>query len=241
MARILPVDPLQLGADDLDEIVSAAQLPAEGTIIVILGDTELADTFQAITIAREHVRSAANLYGLDQCLNQPWDCGVSIHPDWARRHSEFPAYLAFLIGHELGHATTILSDLELASFEELIVASRGLIAAARNRRWGDFPHERRYDQFGVAVAEVVHGLPKLHSDVNAILRQGLADDRPRFERILTMEPRRELNGLREELASFCLHDRGRLVEEWARMKASRTPGVTRHISRLENLWEPRTA
>ena len=105
--------------------------------------------------------------------------------------------------------------------------------------WADFPHEVRYDQFGIAVAEAVYGRAKVESEFTSIIEKGFSKDVTRLEKALS-QPRYDLDGLREDMACVCQPYREALLRLWRAHKASKTPGVTQFISRLESLWEART-
>lgn len=233
MAIVTLIDQQGVGTDPVDAIVTEAKLPP-GSILVVLGDSLLDPRFQGMTIARAHIRFDASIYGLEDWLQEPWDCGVSIGPHWAERQGAFPAYFAYLLAHELGHATTVLSDLELICFEELIVR---YIHVVEKERWDDLPHEVRYDQFGMAVAEAIYGRAEVESEFASIIEKGVTNDVPRIEKALSLEPRHSLDGLRQDLASFCQPYREALLEIWREQRAGPTPGLAGQVPHLESLWE----
>lgn len=235
MADVTTIDKLGVGTDTVDAIVADAKLPP-GSILLILGDSLLETEYQGVTIAHAHVRFADGVYGLDNYLQRPWDCGIVIGARWTERQGEFPAYFAYLLAHELGHATTVLSDLELTCFEDLIVRSIGRVAPGV-WRWDEMPHEIRYDQFGMAVAKAVYGRAKVEAEFASIIEKGLSNDM-RLKKALSMKPRHDLDTLREDMASFCQPYREQLLEIWRREKAGPTPGVAGQVPDLESLWKP---
>ena len=120
MADVTLHDPLGVGAETMEAIISEAKLP-HGSIFLFLGDSLLEQEFQAVTIARAHIRFANSICGLADHVQEPWECGVLVGERWTRRQSDFPAYFAYLVAHEFGHATTVLSDIELTCFEIVLL------------------------------------------------------------------------------------------------------------------------
>jgi hypothetical protein len=220
---------------DLDEIVGAANLPS-GTVCLIVGDPDLGDAHQGLCVPRRYVQVLGNIGGLEHHLEDAWDCGVLIHPKWAVRQASYPAYFAYLLGHELGHAKTALSDPGLVVMEALIF---DVPAVSGRDGWhqADLPHERRYDQFGLAVADQTHGLAALHQEVQSLLASGIEQDEERLKRMLTLEPRLGLDGLWEELAEFSLPCKQALVDKWTAAMSSMSPGFTRFLADPHALWE----
>lgn len=239
MATVKTLDPLNVGTRHVDDVVAVVPLPP-GTVLLINGDRLLDCSYQAVTISRANIRWAASIFGFEAHLNVPWDCGISISITWAQRQRGLPGYFAYLLGHELGHATTVLSDPELNCFEDLLVASIRHVTS-REWRWADLPHERRYDQFGMAVAERLFGRAQIERDFRRVIDEQLTDNVRRIRDALLLEPRLDLEGLREDLAAFSAPYRGPLLTLWRRVKSGRTPGVTASIDRLESLWDMRTA
>jgi len=234
MARIALDNRGQVDVQVLESILEAAHLPP-GDVQLIVGDPLLADDFQGMTIPRASVRSAANIYGLEDHLDRNWECGITIGPKWARSHAEFPAYFAYLVGHECGHATTILNAPGLAVYEDLIVSCLPRVVS-RRFRWDEFPHEIRYDQFGKAVAEVVCGSQRVAEEFARILQDGFADDEERLRKVLALTPNRQLSGLREELADFTRPHKGDLLAFWQEKRDRGGLSTAAGLPDLEWLW-----
>ena len=93
----------------LDSIGEAAQLPA-GYIALVVGDPTLSGDLQALSIPRAF-SSTIGTCGLDEYDLPRWDCGVIVGTKWSGRQGQFPAYFAYLLGHEYGHAHTVLTNL----------------------------------------------------------------------------------------------------------------------------------
>lgn len=201
MARIALHNCGTVAVSALERIAESAELPP-GKIRLIVGDPLLDEQYQACTIARDLVRWAGSVWGLDDHLGQDWECGVVIGRKWAALQGDFPAYFAYLLAHEFGHATTVLTRLWLAVYEDMILRYMPKIFRDRRWRWDEFPHEIRYDRFGAAVAERVYGRHVLEQDFARVSEQGLTDDEARLKRVLDSEPSMDLAPLADELADF---------------------------------------
>lgn len=235
MARFSLLDGGGVEPSLLDEILEAASLPP-GHVGLLVGDASLSDEFQAVTVPRALVSRNASVYGLDGYREIDWDCGIIVGPTWARRSQAFPAYFAYLLGHEAGHATTVLTDLRMTIFESLVLdnikqASQGSVSP-----YDQLPYEVRYDQFGIAVAESVYSRTQLEDELRVIMRDGLTDDEPRLRKVLGLPARQDLNGLREELAEYCVPYRQRLVHLWETRRAAGELKVADQVTDLNVLW-----
>lgn len=235
MARVALINAAGVNQGRIARTVEAADLPS-GHIRLIVGDPKLTPDLQAVTFPRSFIRYAGNLYGLEDHLMEPWDCGVSIGEAWASKEWEYPAYFSYLLAHELGHATTALTNLGLTLYEDLILQGMRQIGNDRPWRWDEMPHEIRYDQFGAAVAQEVHGRERLEAEVKEILDHGLASDEPRLHRLLQMPPRKDLVGLCEDLAEFSRPYRRQLVDLWSSARVSGSLRIADGLQDLEALW-----
>jgi len=222
-------------ASALSDIVAAADLPA-GEIRLIVGDPLLSEDFQGITIERQFVRFAGNIYGLEEFLEDEWECGVLIGPEWAQRQPEFPAYFAYLLGHELGHATTVLTNLEITIYEDLLLHYIGRASGSDTWRWGELPHEIRYDQFGIAVSEAVYGRSTVEENFGRILAQGLSKDEPRLRKVLSLPARLDLKGLRNDIAEFARPFKEELMALWQEDRDRGGLGIANGLRKFDALW-----
>jgi len=219
----------------LQDICEQADLPP-GDICLIVGDPLLESRFQAVTVSRSFAPSADNLCGLEEHLDKPWDAGISVGVTWARRQPEFPAYFAYLLGHELGHATTILSRPRLAVFEDLV--TRYLCLASESKDWTahQLPHEARYDQFGLAVAEHIFGWPRVAADIQNIIAQNLSEDVPRLLWLLEAQRTRDFTGLDKELAAFAEPYRDSFLQIWLGARQTGQLRIADGVEDLGELW-----
>lgn len=235
VARIALHNPAKVDLEMLGEIAERSGLPA-GEICLIVGDEKLDEGLQGCAIARAFVPWAGNIHGLQDHLQEDWDCGVVVGPRWALRAHEFPAYFAYLLAHELGHATTILNNLWLAAYEGMILRYVPRIVNDRKWRWDEFPHEVRYDQFGLAVAQDLYGRDAVEAEFSRLILEGLSRDAPRLVKVLTLEPSQDLSSLPRELADFASPYREQLVALWEEDIDRGTLNLGRFFRDLEALW-----
>lgn len=233
MVNIVVVNVVELPSAIIDAVVSAAQLP-DAEIILLVGDPLLANDFQGLTVARRFVAGAANLYGLENCLDVPWECGVTIGRQWAERHRAFPAYFSYLLAHELGHAKTYLSDPLTAAYETFIT-SHFRAAGCNTTQWHDLPQERRCDQFAKAIVHELHG-PELFLQELSELTQAVLGALERLEFLVGLAARKDLEGLRADLAEFALPCKERLIEIWKGARQLHGHHAAQYISDLTQLW-----
>ncbi len=226
-----------LSDTEVRRIVALVDLPP-GRLLVCLGDESLDPAYQAVTVAHAHIRYLANIDGLDHFLDVAWDCGILIGSPACKLQSRFPAYFAYVLAHELGHAATVLTDPSITAYEHLITT--GMARLSPGLRWHELPHEARYDQLGLAVAELAYGRARVEADFNAIIDGGLVNDSARLRKLLTAQPKRSLIGLEEDLASFTRPYRQELLAIWRAEQSSLSPGFTREIGNLESLWRNST-
>jgi len=234
VAKIGLINPAQVPIDLLDEIVLSARMPS-GSLWLVVGDETLSPEYQALTVPRYLVPNAASVYGLEAYLDEEWECGILIGHESAVGYSAHPEYFAWLLGHELGHARTALADPALAIYEELIVRYLRKASGRSQWRWDELPHESLYDRFGKGVAESVFGPDEVRVALEGMLARGFCDDAPRIEKVLSLQPVRSLDGLREALADFTRPWRSRFLHLWKAESVHQGSGAAR-IDDLDWLW-----
>ena len=235
MARVALTNLSTVDPHAVEDVVVAAQLP-DGHIWLVVGDELLTDEFQAATIPKAFTPFAGNLYGLARFIEKPWDCGIVIGNRWANRQGEFPAYFAYLLEHEFGHASTALTRLDLTAYEDMILRFISRAAPERHWRWDDLPHEVYYDRFGLAVAVELFGTQQVESEVQTLISSGLSHDELRLEKLLTLDATLSLDGLPTALAEFALPHRDALLALWGEAVRDGQLQVAGVLTDLEQLW-----
>lgn len=234
MARIALINPGEVPTNSIEDIVVAANLP-QGKVLLIVGDESIEPEYQGLSIPRRFAQGLGNLYGLAAHMREDWDCGVLVSMTSAKQHTEFPTYFAYLLGHEFGHASTALYNVSHAAYEDLIMKYVPRLAV-HVRRWDDMPHERRYDQFGMAIAEEIFGRPKVEAEFTELISRGIGGDEVRLRLALSIPPRKDLDGILEELAEFSRPYQETLLQMWEEEREAGRLRVADGISDLASLW-----
>jgi hypothetical protein len=231
MARVRLINPAAVQPSAISDICVAAALPP-GEVALIVGEPTLPENYQGVTIART---LDGNVFGLNCLAKNDWDCGVIIGSKWASLQAEFPAYFAYLLGHEFGHTTTVLTDIWLTAYQYLILRDIGRVSI-REWRWDEMPHEAMYDAFGIAVAEEIFGRASVEAEFSTIISRELSEDVPRLQKVLRLSASKDLKGLRTALAGFTLPWKDQLLNLW-REDQSRGGKIATGLRRIEALWE----
>ena len=227
-------NPNGLDTRTIERIVQACEIPS-GSLFLYLGDSSIEPHYQGLTIVKAHIRSLGNIYGLEDYTTESWDCGIIISRTWCIAQSQYPAYFAFLVGHELGHAATAIADQELAAYEHLITVSQQHLAVPT--AYVDLPHEILYDRVGVAVAERLYGRAVVLTQFAAVIDNGeLPRHVARVQRAIGLVPTLSVSGLRASVAAFALPNRAELLRLWSEKKSTSAPGHTRYVQDLTSLW-----
>ena len=153
----------------------------------------------------------------------------------------YPAYFTYLVAHELGHAKIYLADLLLHVHASLIEAHIGEASDKKVTKWIQFPHEIKTDQFGIYIAERIHGKERLDEDILAILESGQDKDPDRLHYLMSLDGCSHFEGLREELVELSLPYRSELMAIWQREGAKSTqenPLLAETVRDPASLFEP---
>ena len=150
--------------------------------------------------------------------------------------AEYPGYFAYLLAHEFGHASTVLTDLGLTIYEELLRISIHKVAPHRRWRWDELPHEILYDRFGIAIAEELFGRSALEREFASIIGRGLVGDVPRLENALNLGPTKDLSSLQQELALFAAPYKDDLLRFWQEHREAGRLLIADGLRSLDCLW-----
>jgi hypothetical protein len=235
MARIALDNPAKVSVQAIEAVCMAADLPV-GKVQLLMGSSRLVGDYQAATYTRRLISGKVNLSGLEDYLKVDWDCAVVVGELWAKSQPEYPCYFSYLLGHEFGHASTALTEVGLTVYEILLqdfakTATKGAVT-----RWDQMPHEAIYDQFGIAIAESIHGREAIEEEFGRIAAAGLSNDVPRIEKVLTLTPSKDLSNLREELASFSLPYKDDYIKLWEDARRQGRLPVASGLMDLGALW-----
>jgi hypothetical protein len=104
------------------------------------------------------------------------------------------------------------------------------------QQWHILPHERRYDQFGLAISASLLGRETFVKEIETILAKGLTRDEERLRCLMYLQPKQDLGGLRGELATFTLPYRDKLLPIWEGAKQLGRMSALDHIADPASLW-----
>lgn len=197
-----------------ERIEDLANLP-KGGVLLVLNDGPLVNDRYGQCIPRSFLHyTPHSRYVFDQYTNISWDCGIAISQEICLMKNDYPAFFAYLLGHELGHASIVLSDLTLHIHSWLIEyfireASDNVIS-----KWHELPHERLFDQFGIYIAENLFSREKLRRELTQRLTMPDCCDQARLRLMLTLQGTNDLSILREELIDFSKPYKTKLIKLW---------------------------
>jgi len=198
----------------IKRIVSAFDLPP-GEVLLIVGTDQMAGN------AKEYgqciPRHALDLQG--SCLRTSaycvldWDAGVLLSTKACKYYDSHPAFFAELLGHELGHAALCLIDPVFHSYCTFICRN---FCGKWQIAWNKFPHEKRFEQYGKAVAEETYSHEQLEKEIkNLLLDENLSDRIILFD-LLKINGWKDLSGIRKEIVEFVSNHGGheQIIQLW---------------------------
>lgn len=194
----------------LQRIVDAAQLP-EGKLLLVVGEPRPKGNENfGECVPKKYLRTGGRtVLKVSRYRTLEWDVGVIIYDRAVSLYEDARGFLAYLVGHELGHAAACLLDpivhVQYCLLQDSIVEA----SCCRIRKWHELPHERWCDEFGMTVASKVVAREDLTAD---IISQIPADDAAaeRNRSLLAMGQRDSMEGLRQEIIAFAHPYRERL-------------------------------
>jgi hypothetical protein len=195
----------------LERIVHTAQLP-EGRLLLVVGEPRppCNDSFGEC-VPKRYLRTAGRtVLKVSRYRTLDWDVGVTIYDRAVSLYESAPGFLAYLIGHELGHAAACLLDplvhVQYCLLQDSIVAA----SDHRIRKWHELPHEQWCDEFGMTVASKIMGKDRLAADIASHVSEDDAVDE-RNRGLLALEWRESMEGLSREIDAFTRPYRERLI------------------------------
>jgi hypothetical protein len=194
-----------ISAIDLDNefllrIVKQSNLPT-GKLLLILSNNGLGNRYGAC-IPRCTLKYTASGSVFRSFKERSWDVSVALSKDVCAEQAIYPAFFTCLLGHELGHAYTCLTDLELHILTCLIdMFIRGASDDAVTM-CHQTPHEKRYDQFGINIASQAFTRDKLNTEIEELLKDTIREDHTRLKDMLSLQATQSLINLRQESIAF---------------------------------------
>lgn len=220
----------------LDRVIELANLPS-GTILLIFHDGGIGDRYCG-TIPKSLIKYAKSLAVFNLYDDKSWDCWVILSKEACDHKEKYPAFFTYFLGHELGHAYVCLTDLRLHIFSCLVDMFIGDASNNKLTMNYEVPHEKRFDQFGIYIAEHIFSRDKLNDEIMYLLKDPDRKDHQRLEAMLSLTSTNMLDGLKDELISLTTPYKDKFIE------LSKQNIVNRHgnsiaseIDDLETLFE----
>lgn len=229
----------------LRDIVLKAYFPAERLLLSLLPFDEklqnLNECFQGIFYHNSLYYYDSDWIRLPQnYLCEKWEYGISISGHICIQHKQFPAYFAYILGHELGHAHICDSDKNLYIHSCLIDLHIKEASKCKIKNYHESPHEKRCDQFGIYIAEQIYSRKKLNEEIVALMEKRECNERERLRCMLSLQGTTDLKNIRNELVEFSMPFKNELIELWEKDKNNSTsecPLLAKEIEDLEILFQ----
>ena len=155
--------------------------------------------------------------------------------------NQYPAYLTYLISHELGHAYICLKDVTLHIHSLLIEQFIRKASDNKISLWHELPHEEYIDQFGIHIAECLYSREKLNNELQERINSPKCRGRKHLEKMLSLSSSNNFNNFRNRLINFSLPYKYRLIELWKNEKENPNGNkLTKCILDFEALFKPIT-
>lgn len=204
---------IHLYGDFLPRVLNEAGLPS-GRVLLILSDGPLLNHNLGVCMTKSILKYCRDERVFDQFVQECWDCGIAMADKACALKEEYPAYFAYLLGHELGHAHVCLSDVTVHIHYCLIQDFIGEASDGKISQWHELPHEVCFDQFGIYIAERVFSPEKLNEEISQRLDMPECKNRKRLEKMLMLHGSNVTQGLRNILVRFSMPYKDKLVELW---------------------------
>ena len=226
--RILLDNKAQIDESILRDIVLKADFPPERLLLNLL---PFYKKLQNIDTCYQGIFFHKSLYRYDDWIDlnseyllKNWEYGISISGHICNKHKQFPAYFAYVLGHELGHAHICYSDKDLHIHSRLIDLHIKEASKCKITKNIELPHERRCDQFGIYIAEQIYSRKKLNEEIVNLMVKRECNDHERLEYMLSLPGTSDLNNIRNELVELTKPFKVELIKFWKEDKINSKPG-----------------
>lgn len=218
MARIEIKDDIENKAEYENVIARYSKLPACHMHIFLLNKSLPKDK-QAVFVPKDLIKFDPNSdeyasIGYQAQEDYNWDCYIAISKEWCDKRERFPAYFAYLIGHELGHANIYFKDRKLYIHCQLIESKIEKASGGNINCHYQCPHEILFDRFGKYFSNKLYNENKLFDEIKEIQSTTNRDERIRLELIQNLEPIDNFESLRENLVDFASPYKHELIKLW---------------------------
>jgi len=174
-------------ADSFMQSIGTISCLPPAAVVIIFNNARIPGNRYGATLPKKlskYAQTTARLF-ITACGND-WDCGIAIDKEICDCINQFPAYFAYILGHELGHAHICLSDFDLHVVMCLIDMFIEKVSNGEITQWYERPHEKRFEQFGIYIAEQLFTRDKLNEEIKRLLCNSRRLDHKWLEIILSL-------------------------------------------------------
>jgi hypothetical protein len=157
-------------------------------------------------------------------LIKEWEYGISITGHICNQQKQFPAYFAYVLGHELGHAHICDDDRNLHIHSCLISLHIAEASKCKIPENHELPHEKRCDQFGIYIAEQIYSRKKLNDEIGTLMAKRECNDHERLGCMLSLQGTTDLKNIKNELVDLSIPFKTELIKLLEKDKQKSTSG-----------------
>lgn len=243
MTSIIPINEANIDLSLIEKINIAADLP-EKRILLYLSRGQLPDgeSYLGVCLPRKLIEYAPSYrkYDKDDRYSR-WDCFIGLSKKTCDYSNTHPAYFAYLLAHEFGHALVCFDDLPFHIFNWLVENYINEASGGKVSKWWQIPHEIQHDRFGIHISSKIYGRDILNEQIRDIIAKNDSKDIRRLEIILEMEGSADYSDIKRNFVEFVLPYKSELIRLWEREKEEaskhKRKSLTEIISNYEQLFK----
>ena len=132
-----------------------------------------------------------------------WDAAVVVTSRATDLYSSCPAFVAWILAHELAHALLAVREPDVAGLSFFVQENIRDAAPGMSFEWYELPHEDICDRYGRFVAESFLGQEHFYSEIRTLADgEGSPMGSARLSRLLNTPPLTELPSVLPTLREF---------------------------------------
>lgn len=150
-------------------VVQASGWPSGVPLLLLLGSAPLKQECGR-TVWHGHKAQSVGLEGLWTFGH--WRCAVIVTECATRLFDRYPSFVAWILGHEMGHALLALHEPDTHALSIFVQTYIRCASAGAITEWFDLPHEDIFDRFGRFVAASVVGPDRFAQEIRKLAAEG---------------------------------------------------------------------
>lgn len=208
-----------ISEDFLLRVVSEANLPSKGMLLIILNDGPLSDKNLGICMPKDlrKCNPKEKVFNPYIDLRPRWDCGIAMSKKASLFYEQCPAYFTYYLGHELAHAYIWFTSQLLFVHGCLIQNCIGFASGGEVNQRCELPDEEFADKSGIHAAECLFSRKELNAQIRERLKTHRCEDPVRLQKVLSLSgcpSLGDLEDLRDKLVSLSSRYKDKLIELW---------------------------